>query len=127
MTEFGPVRSLSRYSASPPQRGQAAIERRTLSASPAENPAATMAISMTCSWNKTLASEAHRAQPRVGTPLASDDENALAAAFALVVDAGFDPVVVGNLDRAREFDVGAPVHTTGMSGPEVRRTLNIAR
>ena len=38
--------------------------------------------------------------------LASDEEDALRVASNLVVDAGFDPVVVGALDRAREFDIG---------------------
>jgi 8-hydroxy-5-deazaflavin:NADPH oxidoreductase len=77
-------------------------------------------------WEKTLASEAHRAGPRVGIPLASDDEDALGVACALVIDAGFDPVIVGILDRSREFDVGTPVFDTGMSGPDVRQALNLA-
>ena len=76
-------------------------------------------------WDPVLAKEAHRAGPRVGIPLASDDEDALRIASDLVVDAGFDPVVVGALDRAREFDVGTAVYDTGMSGPEVRKALNL--
>lgn len=77
-------------------------------------------------WDKTLASEAYRADPRVGIPLASDDEEALRVASALVVDAGFHPVVVGTLDRSREFDVGSTVYNTGMSGPDVSQALNVA-
>jgi 8-hydroxy-5-deazaflavin:NADPH oxidoreductase len=77
-------------------------------------------------WDKVLASEAHRAEPRVGIPLASDDEEALQIASALVVDAGFDPVIVGPLDRSREFDRGTPVYDTGMSGPEIREALGVA-
>ena len=46
-------------------------------------------------WDKVLASEAHRAGPRVSLPLASDNKEALQIASALVVDAGFDPVIVG--------------------------------
>ncbi|WP_114210795.1 NADPH-dependent F420 reductase [Acidisarcina polymorpha] len=76
-------------------------------------------------WHPVLAKEAHRAGPRVGIPLASDDEAALRIASNLVVDSGFDPVVVGALDRAREFDMGTAVYDTGMSGPEVRRALNL--
>jgi len=76
-------------------------------------------------WDPVLAKEAHRAGPRVGIPLASDDEDALRIASSLVVDAGFDPVVVGDLDRAREFDMGTAVYDTGMSGPEVRKVLNL--
>ena len=43
----------------------------------------------------------------------------------LVRDAGFDPVVVGPLSRAREFDVGTPVYNTNKSGPEVREALHL--
>jgi 8-hydroxy-5-deazaflavin:NADPH oxidoreductase len=74
-------------------------------------------------WQGTLASEAHRAPPRLGIPLASDDEEAMRIACELVVDAGFDPVVVGALADARRFDRGTPVFDTGMSGPEVRAAL----
>ncbi|MGU3557936.1 NADPH-dependent F420 reductase [Methylobacterium radiotolerans] len=76
-------------------------------------------------WDRTLEGEAHRAGPRVGIPLASDDAEALQIAAALVADAGFDPVTVGPLDRSRDFDVGAPVYDTGMSGPEVREALGL--
>jgi len=76
-------------------------------------------------WDQTLAKEAHRAAPRVGIPLASDDVEALQVAASLVADAGFDPVIVGPLDRSREFDFGAPVYDTGMSGPEVREALGL--
>lgn len=77
-------------------------------------------------WDKTLAEGAHRAGPRIGIPLASDDEEALQIASGLVVDAGFDPVIVGELDRAREFDRGTPVYDTGMSGDEVRKGLGLS-
>ncbi|RYX80756.1 NADP oxidoreductase [bacterium] len=76
-------------------------------------------------WDPILAKEAHRAEPRVGIPLASDDEEALRIASQLVIDAGFDPVIVGALDQARRFDMGTPVYDTGMSGPEVRQALNL--
>jgi predicted dinucleotide-binding enzyme len=76
-------------------------------------------------WDRTLAAEAHRAWPRVGIPLASDDGVALQVAATLVTEAGFDPVIVGSLDRSREFDFGAPVYDTGMSGPDVREALGL--
>jgi 8-hydroxy-5-deazaflavin:NADPH oxidoreductase len=77
-------------------------------------------------WDKTLAKEAHRAPPQVGIPLASDDRQALEVAATLVRDAGFDPVIVGGLDRAKDFDVGTPVYNTGMAGPDVRRALGLS-
>jgi len=77
-------------------------------------------------WDQTLAKEAHRKEPRIGVPLASDDPEALKIAARLVRDAGFDPVIVGPLARAREFDVGTPVYASNMSGPEVRHALGVA-
>jgi predicted dinucleotide-binding enzyme len=74
-------------------------------------------------WDRTLAREAHRQPPQVGIPLASDDAEAMNVAAQL--DAGFDPVIVGGLSRAREFDVGTPVYNTNMSGPEVRDKLGL--
>ncbi|MFB3818593.1 MAG: NADPH-dependent F420 reductase [Candidatus Methylomirabilales bacterium] len=77
-------------------------------------------------WDRTLAKEAHRPEPRVGVPLASDDPQAMEVAARLVRDAGFDPVLVGPLARAREFDVGTPVYASNMRGPEVRKSLGVA-
>ncbi|MGH8277731.1 MAG: NADPH-dependent F420 reductase, partial [Steroidobacteraceae bacterium] len=57
-----------------------------------------------------LAGEARRPGQPIGIPLAGDDPQALAVAQRLVRDAGFEPVVVGPLSRAREFDVGTPVY-----------------
>ncbi|WP_404713708.1 NAD(P)-binding domain-containing protein [Sphingomonas sp. MMS24-J13] len=78
-------------------------------------------------WDKVLANEAHRVEPRVGIPLASDDDEALQIASALVVDAGFDPVIVGALDRSREFDRGTEVYDTGMTGSAIREALGLSR
>jgi 8-hydroxy-5-deazaflavin:NADPH oxidoreductase len=69
---------------------------------------------------KTLASEAHRNGDRVGIPLAGDDRGALDVAAALVRDAGFDPVVVGQLARGKEFEPDTPPYNTGMSGSKLR-------
>ncbi len=64
---------------------------------------------------KTLASEAPREGDRLGIPLAGDDREALDVAAALVRDAGFEPVIVGDLARGREFEPGTPAYNTGMS------------
>ncbi len=71
----------------------------------------------------SLASEAHRKSPLVGIPLAGDDAEALRVAQRLVTDAGFDPVVVGGLARARDFDVGTPVYTKLLTAAELRKAL----
>ena len=56
-----------------------------------------------------LRSGAHRAGDKVAIPLAAADEAALKIAIQLGQDAGFEPVVVGPLARAKEFDTGTPV------------------
>jgi len=72
-----------------------------------------------------LAGEAHRKGERYAIPLAGDDASALALAQRLVRDAGFDPVVVGPLARAREFDVGTAVYTRLMSAAQLRQALGL--
>lgn len=52
-------------------------------------------------------------------PLESDDAEAMEVVAGMVRDAVFDPVFVGPLARVHEFDVGTPVYTTNVSGPEV--------
>ncbi len=74
-----------------------------------------------------LRSEAHRKGERVAVPLASDDQAALEIASRLVEDAGFEPVVVGPLARAREFDVGSAVFAQALTARELRRALGIGR
>jgi 8-hydroxy-5-deazaflavin:NADPH oxidoreductase len=90
-------------------------------------PGARLVRAFNSVYFKTLQTEAHRAGERVGIPLASDDAAALNLAAGLVRDAGFEPVVVGPLARARSFDPGTPVYNTGMSGAELARALGVAR
>lgn len=61
----------------------------------------------------------------IGIPIAGDDPAAVATAVRLVEDAGFDPVVVGGLARAREFDRGTPVYVRGMTAAELRAALGL--
>jgi 8-hydroxy-5-deazaflavin:NADPH oxidoreductase len=72
-----------------------------------------------------LRNEAHRRGELYAIPLAGDDPEALAVAQRLVQDAGFAPVVVGPLSKAREFDVGTPVYTRLLSAAELRRALGL--
>jgi predicted dinucleotide-binding enzyme len=74
---------------------------------------------------KTLASEAHRSGDKVGIPLASDSQEALDVASQLVRDAGFEPVVIGDLGRGKEFEPGTPVYNTGMSASALRRAFDV--
>jgi 8-hydroxy-5-deazaflavin:NADPH oxidoreductase len=72
-----------------------------------------------------LVRDANRPGERLGIPLAGDDAEALAVAQRLVRDAGFDPVVVGSLARAREFDVGTPVYTKLLTAKQLREALGV--
>jgi len=69
--------------------------------------------------------DAHRDGALIGVPIAADDPEALEVTVGLVRDAGFDPVVVGGLERARTFDRGTDVYVTGMTAAEVRAALGI--
>ena len=72
-----------------------------------------------------LRSEAHRKGAPIAIPLAGDDSQALQVAEQLVRDAGFAPVVVGPLSKAREFDVGTAVYTRLMTEPQLKAALGI--
>ena len=88
-------------------------------------PGARLVRAFNSVYFKTLDTEAHRAGDQVGIPLAGDDPDALTIAAGLVRDAGFAPVVVGPLRRARDFDQGTPVYNTGMSGSVLALDLGI--
>lgn len=72
-----------------------------------------------------LRSQAHRQGERAAVPLAADDAAALGIAARLVEDAGFEPIVVGALVRAREFDVGTAVYGRALTARELRRGLGM--
>jgi predicted dinucleotide-binding enzyme len=69
--------------------------------------------------------EAHRSGERLAVPIAGDDQAAVATVSQLVADAGFDPVVVGGLARAREFDKDTPVYLKGMTARQLREALKL--
>ncbi|MGH8702723.1 MAG: NADPH-dependent F420 reductase [Burkholderiales bacterium] len=73
----------------------------------------------------SMRDEAHRAGERLGIPLAGDDAQAVEMAVGLVRDAGHEPVVVGGLARAREFDYGTPVFGKPMTAAELRKALGL--
>lgn len=75
--------------------------------------------------HRSLRSEAHRAGAPVAIPIAGDDGQALEVAARLVRDAGFEPVVVGPLSRARLFDVGTEVYTQLLTARELRARLGL--
>lgn len=62
---------------------------------------------------------------RIGVPIAGDDAEARNVVAELVRDVGFEPVIVGPLARAKEFDRGTPVWVTGMTARQVREALRL--
>ena len=75
----------------------------------------------------SLRSEAHRSGDKIAIPLAADDAEALKVAVRLVGDAGFEPVVVGPLSKAKEFDVGTPVFGKALTASELRKSLGMSK
>lgn len=67
----------------------------------------------------------HRTGELVAIPVAGDDPEAVRVVSQLVVDAGFDPVVVGGLEQARRFDQGSSVYVKDLTGRELRAALNL--
>ena len=62
---------------------------------------------------------------RIGVPIAGDDAQARDIVADLVRDAGLEPVIVGPLARAQEFDRGSSVWVSGQSAQELREALNL--
>ena len=112
----------------PARDGDMAIEARakgTGIASAQSLPGARLVRAFNCVGYASMKSEAHRAGEKLGIPLAADDAAALQVAVRLVQDAGFEPVVVGGLARAKEFDAGTPIFGKPMTAADLRRTLGI--
>jgi 8-hydroxy-5-deazaflavin:NADPH oxidoreductase len=76
---------------------------------------------------RRLASNSNRPEGRIGIPMAGDDKEALAVASALVRDAGFDPAIIGPLDRAKDFAQGAPLYGLEIPAQEMQQRAKALR
>lgn len=74
-----------------------------------------------------VAREAGRPGEKVGIPIAGDDRQAVTLVERLTLDAGFEPVVVGDLADSKKFDLGPPLQGKVVSAAEVRSLLGMAR
>ena len=74
---------------------------------------------------RSINQQAHRDGELIGIPLAGDDEEAVRVTARLISDSGFDPVFVGPLSRAREFDQGTDVYVKNMTARELRQALGL--
>jgi hypothetical protein len=72
---------------------------------------------------RKVASLAHRADGRIAIPIASDDQEALKVASSLVRDAGFEPVIIGSLERSKYFAQGGPLYGQEITAEEMRERL----
>jgi len=72
-----------------------------------------------------FAREANRPDPRLAVPIAGDDQQAVEIAAGLVRDAGFDPVIVGNLADARRFQRGQAGYGQPVSAAELKQKLSL--
>jgi len=66
-----------------------------------------------------LRNNANRPGGRIAIPMAGDDQEALKVASMLVRDAGFDPAVLGGLDRSRLFEQTNPLYGQEISAQEM--------
>jgi 8-hydroxy-5-deazaflavin:NADPH oxidoreductase len=112
----------------PSRDGEMAVEARrkgTGVADPEFLPGVRLVRAFNAINSGDLKSEAHRKGEPIAIPLAGDDPQALKVAEQLVRDAGFEPVVVGPLSTAREFDVGTEVYTRLLTAPQLRQALGL--
>src|SRR5437870_11768555 len=75
---------------------------------------------------RRLASISNRPEGRIAIPMAGDDKDALAVVSTLVRDAGFDPVIIGPLERAKDFAQGAPLYGQEITAQETQQRLKAA-
>ncbi|WP_232632012.1 NADPH-dependent F420 reductase [Methylobacterium sp. Leaf118] len=75
---------------------------------------------------KTFLKHAGRPEPRMAVPIAGDDPKALDTARTLVSDAGFDPVVVGELAAARTFARTVPGFDLDLTASDLKAKLGVA-
>lgn len=59
--------------------------------------------------------------------MAGDDQEALAIASSLVRDAGFDSVIIGPLERAKDFARGAPLYGQEITAQEMQERAKALR
>ena len=69
---------------------------------------------------RKVASLSNRPEGRIAIPMAGDDQEALKVASGLVRDAGFEPVILGSLQRSKVFEQGGPLYGAEMSAQEMR-------
>jgi predicted dinucleotide-binding enzyme len=75
--------------------------------------------------HQSILTQAHRKGEQMAIPLAADDDDALQIASELVTDSGFEPVFVGPLSKAREFDNRSALYGKKGSPQELRAAFGL--
>jgi 8-hydroxy-5-deazaflavin:NADPH oxidoreductase len=88
--------------------GKAAVEKGAGITDQALLPGAKLVRAFSSLNYLALRNDANRAGEKYGVPVGGDDKDAIAVVSQLVTDAGFEPVVVGDLGRSKMFDLGGP-------------------
>jgi predicted dinucleotide-binding enzyme len=102
-----------------------ALEKGTGVMDPIYLPGTRLVRAFTTVGAAQLTSSANRPGERIGIPLAGDDREALTAVAQMVRDAGFEPVIVGDLSTAKSFDTGTAVYGKALPASEVRAALHV--
>jgi 8-hydroxy-5-deazaflavin:NADPH oxidoreductase len=63
--------------------------------------------------------------PRIAIPIAGDDSNAVLIVQQLVVDAGFDCVLAGQLSDSKRFDAGTAAYNRPVTVSEMKLLLGL--
>ena len=107
------------------EMAQAALAKGTGFASPEFLPGTRIVRAYNEVGFARMRDDAHRAGERLGIPIAGDDAQAVKMAMRLVREAGHEPVFVGGLARAKDFDFGTPVFGKPMTAAELRKALDL--
>ena len=102
-----------------------ALEKGTGVMDPIYLPGTRLVRAFTTIGAGQLAPMSQRSGELVGIPLASDDKQAMLIAAQLVRDAGFEPVIVGDLSTAKSFDTGTKIYGKALPASQVRTALNV--
>jgi predicted dinucleotide-binding enzyme len=75
--------------------------------------------------HQSIITQAHRKGELMAIPVAADDDDALKIASKLIKESGFDPVFVGPLSKAREFDNRSALYGKKGTARELREAFGL--
>jgi len=77
-----------------------------------------------CIGFMSLANDGNRKPERYAIPIGGDDPAAIKVAEKLVKETGFDPVVLGSLEKTRLSDLGQPLGKGNLTAAEMKAQLS---